>query len=496
MQELKEEKSPDVKKSKSILPLRLLLGNMKKLVVPWLITAAAAVVIVNGTYVVSDFSDRTASVVVNFSFDGIEAGHDPSGSKFDINEIKSKKAIEAAVKELGIEDADVDEIYSSISISGSVPSNVIERITKYTSMYGGEEILTSKNIQDTTYYPTQYHITMSCSKVDMDYGDCIDLLNNITERYEDTFINNYGYKKALENAVLSIDYNDYDYVDAILVFDSSLQSLQDYIDKLAEKDSTRFRSEESGYTFSDLSKSIQTIRDEDLEMISSYITLYNISKDKENLISNYQFRVEEYTRQKKICEEKLAAIKDTLEIYEKNAILIFGNATSGTDATLSRSSDTYDELISQEVEVQKTISDYEQKIEKYNERIKELKNSTKTGSEDTVKEKFEKLNKKVDTLLSAVSTTVGEYYEDAVLANAYEILSPASGSTLGIFINSVKDAFHLAAAAELIIAGIYILVCLAACESHLNSFVTDKYRMLKKAIKNGRKNKKSKGAVK
>lgn len=96
------------------------------------------------------------------------------------------------------------------------------------------------------------------------------------------FYNNYGYNSSLESAVVSIDYTEYDYVDAVDVFDSSLGSLKNYIDELAASDNTRFRSE-TGYTFADLSSSIDTVRNEDLDWISSYITLNNVTKDKKIL---------------------------------------------------------------------------------------------------------------------------------------------------------------------------------------------------------------------
>lgn len=98
--------------------------------------------------------------------------------------------------------------------------------------------------------------------------------------------------------MISIDYNDYDYVDAVSVFDSSLKSLKEYIDDLAKHDNIRFRSDQSGYTFADLSQSIETIRTEDLDMILSYIVYNNVTKDKENLIANYEFKIEELTRSK------------------------------------------------------------------------------------------------------------------------------------------------------------------------------------------------------
>lgn len=488
MQDLKKDVSLDSENKKSFLSLSKMCKYLKKYFLPWIITSAVAAVLIGGTYTISSLTNRTISTTVNFSFDGVEAGLDPFGNKFDVNEIKSKSAVKEVVNELGIEDADIDSICSSITISGNVPDNIIERITKYNSMYssdGAENIATIKNMQDTTYYPTQYSINMDCEKTNLTYNECVDVLNNITERYKQTFSEKYGYKKSFANAVFSFDYNDYDYIDAVDVFDSSLDSLYSYITDFAEKDSSRFKSEQTGYTFSDLAESIDTIRSENLDMIYAYISLYNMTKDKENLIVNYEFKIEECERQKKINEDTLEALESTLDVYEKNSILIFSQATSGADATINQSSDTYDNLIEQVVDTEKRISEYQQQIDKYNKRIDSLQKSNKKGSDEKINEYFTDLNEKVAKLLETTETTVCEYYEDTVYVNAYEILSLVSSSTFGTIANAIKDSFDMLLPVEMIILAFFIVVCALEAKDK-NVTLVFKKLMNKKGLKKNR----------
>lgn len=492
MQDIKEKKLPDKKKTSSILSMKAVCRNLRKFFLPWLIVSAVVAVLVFGINSISNLTNRVISVTVNFSFDGVESGHDPLGNTFHVDEVVDKSAVEEAVKELEIENADIQEICSSISIRGNIPNDVINRIINHTSIYGTSQVNSIQKIQDTTYYPTQYIITMDCYKLDMKFKDCVALLNNVTEKYKNTFAEKYGYKESLANAVTSFDYNDYDYIDSIDVLDSSLESLESYINELASKDSTRFRSEQTGYTFSDLVKSIETIRTEDLEIISSYITLYNMTKDKENLITNYEYRIEEYERQKKINEEKLDSIAKILEVYEKNSILIFSNATSGTDAALNQSSDTYDNLIEQQVLTETEISKCQQEIDKYNKRIKNLNADAKKGSVETLEKEFEDISNKVNTFLETVRITVNEYYNDIAFKNAYEILTPATSSTLSIILTSVKEMLFVCAALEMIILAIYILICCIAVNEKVTSFVTSKLT----GKKNTAKKSKSKGGRK
>ena len=441
------------------MPVGGLFKTLRKFFLLWLILMMVAALIIGGINIVTDFTNRSISVTVNFSFDGIESGHAPSGNKFDVNDIRSKTAIKDCLDELGIYNENVDTIYSAISISGNVPADVISRITSYTSMYDTEKIETAKNMKDLTYYPTQYKITMDCEKTEgMNVSECTKLLNLLSEKYKRTFFDSYGYKKSIEDAVISIDHNDYDYADAVEVFDSNLLSLKNYINELEKTDEVRFRSEASGYTFSDIARSIETLRSEDLEMLSSYITLYSVTKDKKDLIAKYKFRIEELERSKKQYEEMLEGIRETIEAYQQNTIMIFDRSDADTDTSFVQSSEAYAELIDREVAAEKNAEEAAQQINKYKKRIDDLESSSKKGSEEKVKEDFDKLSAKLDTLLSSVRETVNEYYEEVVLKNAYQIISPASDSAFGVIKNSAKKSIYPIAETFMIITGLYILL--------------------------------------
>lgn len=475
--------------NESILSFRKLFHNIKKLFILWLSAAILVFLIISVYSTTKEIIGREINVIINFSFDGIESGHDPSGNKFDANEIKDKTAIKTCLDDMGKEysDNDVENIYTSISISGNVPSDVINRITNYSSIYSQEDVNQAPSVGDKTYYPTQYTITMDCSRVNLSFSQSAKFLNKLTENYTKTFFSKYGYKKSLEDAITVIDYNDYDYIDAISVFDSSLTSIQNYIDNIANNDETRFRSEKSGYTFTDLSRAINTIRTEDLDLISSYVTVYNVTKSKENLIANYQFKIEDLTRNKTICEEQIKTLNDTISAYEKNSILIFANATSGTDATLNSSTETYDNLIEQQVNLQKQLSSYEQRINMLSKRIDGLKNNTNTGSSEKVSEDLDKINNKITDLLNTVNITVSEYYENEVLKNSYTIISEASDSIFSIIKTSISKYWILIIASELIIISLYLLTCTVAVNQKVyDSIVLVKNKIFRKKAKDNK----------
>ncbi|MGN1102599.1 MAG: lipopolysaccharide biosynthesis protein, partial [Huintestinicola sp.] len=218
------------------------------------------------------------------------------------------------------------------------------------------------------------------------------------------------------------------------------------------------RSSITGYTFADLSESIKAIQSIDLDMISSYITINNVTKDKDVLLNYYKFRIQNLERSKVIYQEQLAAITETIAGYEKDSILIIGNGTDDINTNYTQASKEYDNLLEKKLTAQDNLSRTTQEIIYYNERITAL-NTTTVGSSDKV-EKAEadlaKLNAKVANLIEQVNLTSNEYYETVSLKNAYNILVPASSSVGTSITSMIKSSIIPVLVTEIMVLVVYI----------------------------------------
>ena len=116
----------------SILPLRKLFAQLRKLFWVWLALAIVAGIL---TLLVIHMADQTrghATTVISYSYNGIESGNDPSGNRFDSNEIKADAVVRAAVKEAGLEEKglETETIQNAISITSRMPDGILTTITK------------------------------------------------------------------------------------------------------------------------------------------------------------------------------------------------------------------------------------------------------------------------------------------------------------------------------------------------------------------------------
>ena len=418
--------------------------QLKRFFLIWIVVSTIVGVLTPICYgLFNSKEQKKLSALISFTYSGIENGKAPDGRSFDVNTVKNPSVIEKALLAMGEDMTELENIRQGIYIEGVVPDDTIDKITMYQSIYEQGSLTAGKEMLDVKVYPTKFIVYFDYSETIFDGQRAVELLNNILYAYSDYFFEKYGFNDALGSAVNALDYTEYDYSQAVDVFDSTLSTLQDYVSTLSSKDNTRFRATSTGYTFSDLSESISTIRDVDLDILSSYITVNIVTKDKDTLLAYYNYRVENLNRQKKISEDELKTVKEAIEQYEKDTIIIYGEKQDTSQYT--QASEEYDNLINKKISAQKAVSTYTQKIDKYQKRISEL-NGSATASKakmEKVETELADLSQKVDHLLDIVNQTADEYYETIYLANAYNILVPADTSGLITLKTIIKSAFPI-----------------------------------------------------
>jgi len=458
-------KNENEKKSEVIISFSTIFRKLKNFLIFWLAAAiiAGILTIVSSALFSSD-QHKSMTALVSFTFDGIEEGLDPEGNKFDVNSLKNPFVIENALTQLGYPLDELEDIRQGIYIEGIIPTDAMNRIITYKNVYENASsgaLNAAQAMLDEKWYPTQYKVKFNYSSTSFSNEEAVEIFNTVLECYRDYFFETYGYNKALGSAVTALDYTTYDYAEAVDVFSSTLEILKNYVANLAEEDTTRFRSAETGYTFADLSEAIKTIQEMDLDKISSYVTVNNVTRDKNSLVDYYQYRIDELNRNKTVASENLAVISKSIDTYQKDTIMVFGNGTDSTDTQETKFSEQYDLLIKQKIEAQNRVSTATQQINFYNQRIKALKDKP-AGSDANIKqteEYLKDLNSKVSNLIENVNQTADEYYTTVAFANAYNVLVPASSSSVVHSIsNTISDSSTTLFIIEALLFVVYIFV--------------------------------------
>lgn len=457
----KQEIVNTVQEDTITIPVIDIFHQLKKFLLPWIILAVVAAGLVFGCSMAVTTSHATPlTAMVGFSYGGIEQGLDPNGNEFDANSIKAPSVIEQTLTDLNMSVEEVDSIRSGITISGVVPSDTIDELTAYQSIFEStNSIEAAKKIMDVSYYPTRFEIQFTYLNTGMSRSQAADFLNTLLSNYKTYFMQTYGYNDVFGDALTAVDYTGYDYPQAMDLLSTTLNSLQNYVNRLSSEDETRFRSTTTGYTFSDLNEAINTMRSVDYSTLTSYVLGKNVTKDKDALVTYYQYRIETLTRSKKSAEEKLASIVDSITNYEKDSIVIMAGADNTSGTPLTQPSEAYDDLIQQKTDAQSSVSSYQQQITDYTTRLENLQKKSLGNAKD--KEKVEAdlaaLGQKINTLIDAVNETADEYFENASYANSYSVLVPASGSVSNAISNAISNMIRPLLVAEAIIFVVYLV---------------------------------------
>lgn len=427
-------RNPDDEKDEVLISFGAFMKKLRKYVFTWVIAAVIFFVAAFGYAALTTHVKKPAlEALISFSYSGIEKGLDPNGRKFDIYSVSDPKVIERALTTLNLDLKNVEKIREGISFKGIIPQDAADRIAAYKSVYefGNSNSLSAvEKMLETTYYPTQFYAYFDYNSTGLSADDALDVFNEILNGYQYQFYEKYGYNESMGSAVTAIDYKDYDYPEALDVFKTSLTSLRKYVTHINNEDTSRFRSADTGYTFEDLILAIKTIENVDIDKIASFITVNNVTKNKQEALNYCEYRLKALERQKTEIEEEIKVYDDSIAKYTKDQVVIFGNSDVNVDTTVTQASAQYDKMINQKNSAAAELAETKQNIAYYQDRQNALKTNVTANDmqKEEVEAKLDSLNSKINELVDVTSRTADDYFENVTFKNAYNVLVPASNT--------------------------------------------------------------------
>ncbi|MCC8110963.1 MAG: hypothetical protein LIO74_04885 [Ruminococcus sp.] len=442
------------------IPVVEIFRQIRKYFLIWVILAVVCSALVFSAFLLKNFSSITPiTAMVGFYYDGIELGLDPNGNEFDGNSIKNVSVVQTTITEMGIDSTLLETIRNGISVFSVIPSDTIDEITAYQNIFNETHSIDSaQKLMNVSYFSSTFIIEFDYSQTGLSYSKAINFLNSLLKNYKFYFMQTYNIIEVFGQELASINYTDYDYAQIVDIFSNTLTSLKDYVDTLADEDISKFRSSETGYSFFDLTKSINILQTVNLPYLSSYIQANNITNDKDALISYYEYCIETFTRSLESEQKNLDTIVDSIENYQKDPILIM-NSNDDTSMTLTQASDEYDNLIKQKISAQSIISSYETQISEYESRLSKIKKgivgtSAKMEKADALIEDF---STKINDIIDIVYTTCNEYYETIVLKDSYKVLVPASSSLSSESSDTISSMMRYLLIIEALLVVVYLV---------------------------------------
>lgn len=318
---------------------------------------------------------RNASIAIEFTYDGASKNLTPSGEQFSIDDIYKDRVLNAALEEAGLADRYTpDDIKNSLVINGSYPSDVIEQIKEYDSLYNFSE---SRSVSIDNYYPTIYGISLYD---DFDSSISDDALNNlvkaIANQYKIFFRNEYiyAYDESSEDELLIV--SKYDYTQRVKILKQRLRFLEDYSKEMFELD-TSFRID--GKSFNDIMLKCREIENDSLSKAEASIMMDVLTTSSSRLKNQYEYEIKLLENEKTYKTVNLEEINSLIESYETDSILYITAGDSMVKVD-SNSKETYETLTDTKRELSDRLVVIDSEITKYTEYLNDLKKSIYSSS--------------------------------------------------------------------------------------------------------------------
>lgn len=394
-------------------------------------------------------SSSYAQAVITFQYKGIEEGLDPNGAAFDINKIKSPAVIEAALADIGVDGVSVESVRRSIVIEGVIPADAVERITVYNEM-ALKDAKNYEKILDVSYFPSQYVVSLNQIK-GMSKAEMRDILNAVLESYKKYFLDTYANTEVLTVTSNLIEYQDYDYAEAVDLLQSQMDIMQSYV-KERQKQAPDFRSANTGLSFGDIVTSLETIESVDLANLSSYIETNTLTKDRERQVEYYAYRIKQYNMELSTLQTQLSTTQETINTYVKDPVVIV--SSQETTQEITQANEYYDQLIARKISLSDQIAKINTKINDMYTLFNTVVESTKQNTQkeyDRADAMLETLAAKIAEWTQLIEETTEEYYTTTLFSNAVTIAVPAQYHAAGGLVQIAKKILIGMAAMILIV---------------------------------------------
>jgi hypothetical protein len=364
-----------------------------------------------------------AQAVLTLQYDGIESGLDPNGASFDINMVKSPVVIQDALSELGYDDVSAEDVRQNIQIEGIIPEDAVERITVIKEM-SLEDISNYEKILDVSYFPSQYVITLTKYK-GLSASKTREILNAVLDSYKSYFLDTYADTAVLTVTGNLLDYESYDYTEALDMIQSQVDIMQSYVTERRNQASD-FRSSTTGLSFGDILTSLSTIEDIDLANLSSYVETFVLTKDKDRLVEYYNYNIKRYQRQIAEYQVNLNSVQEAIDNYVKDPVVIVSNQE--TTQEITQGNEYYDSLVQQKIDITSQIASINTNLNRTYDLLNlatGTKNANTQAEYDYADEKLADITSKLSSWAELIEETTDDYYSTTLFSNAVKISVPA-----------------------------------------------------------------------
>lgn len=244
-----------------------------------------------------------ASAVIQYTDPQAEQGLTPLGTPLDVNEIKSSSIFSRVITNLELDGSySVDDLISRVTITPVVDEDKVAQ--KEALLEEGEEYV---------YEPTTYIISFAATNSEgASFGRRV--LDEMLDLYFADYSENYINVESISNSLSKIYEENFDYIEMMELIDENVSNT---VASLYQRVSSApyYRATSTGMSFTDLADAFNYLQRVKVSALFSTIFEYQVTKDKNVLISDYSTRIENHDIDNLAYEKQIDDVMELIDAY-------------------------------------------------------------------------------------------------------------------------------------------------------------------------------------
>lgn len=302
-------------------------------------------------------------------------------------------------------------------------------------------------------------------KIELTDAELRQLLDRILTAYNDYLVTTYADTKLPDDEISVIDTEGTDILESLDQLRTATQNLYDYCDARSSAVKA-YRSWQTGRSLTDWMETLETVREINVEYLYSYVYTNSIVKDKNTMVTSYQYQLRDAQTQLDVVNENIATTQSILDTYKNDEIFVSMEESDAAKSTKT-TTDYYNALILQQSDNYAEAMALEAKIVDLQDKIDSLGNVTSWAAYEAEKSNIEEANRELQVAIDAslaVYNSIRAHMEELMaqpLYTTYAAHSAALGKTDNFLKASMKNMIIGLVAGAVIGCGLWFLSGLA-----------------------------------
>ena len=331
----------------------------------------------------------------------------PDGTDLDLNQVTSSYVLQNALSGLPLsQPVSVTNLRDNIKIERILSEDSRRQQEVAASMIDDKNSAAYTQVQEIELtYDNKFVVSLTNGfgdpearqKIHLTDDELATVLDRVLRAYNDYLVTTYLDSRLPDDEISIIDIENLDLLESLDLLRTAEENLYEYCDEKTDA-MKAYRSFRTGKSLTDWMENLETVASVNIHYLYSYVYTNSIVKDKDAMVTSYQYQLRTAQNQLAEVNEKIATVKSILDSYKNDEIFVSMQESDSSKSTRT-TTDYYNGLVIDQTDNYEKAATLETRIADLEGKIAALNSQKEQVNLDTAEAE----------LKTAVDTTANIY---------------------------------------------------------------------------------------